>query len=181
MNRKMILVVLVAAALVVIAITQFTQNKEKTAATATTTKPKAGYDAPVVQLPDLQENMVQVGGASDKVRFINFWAAWCGPCELEAPELQEAFEKYGDKISFLGVNSTKHDRERSAREFVDQQKLTFPILMDRDDDATVQYKVSQYPTSFVVDRSGKIVERINGVVTLADFERIVKEYASDAG
>ncbi|EFM12670.1 alkyl hydroperoxide reductase/ Thiol specific antioxidant/ Mal allergen [Paenibacillus curdlanolyticus YK9] len=179
MNRKMIFVALVVAALVVVMVTQYTQNKDESASTSAEIKPKAGFDAPVVELPDLKGVNVQVGGIGQQLRFVNFWAAWCGPCELEAPELQEAFEKYGDQMSFLGINSTKNDRERDARNFVVEQKLTFPIVLDRKGDATNQYKVNEFPTSFVLDRNGKILERINGVVTLADIERIVKTYGGD--
>ncbi|GMK39606.1 thioredoxin [Paenibacillus sp. CCS19] len=176
-NRKLILVFLCIAALVVVAIVQYTQDKAE-AETTTASKPKAGYPAPVIELPNLQDEIVTLGGKNDKIQLINFWAAWCGPCELEAPDLQKSFEKYGDKISFLGVNATKFDRERDARNFVDEQKLTFPILMDREGDATDEYKVKSFPTTFVVDNNGTIVERIDGVMTEEDVARIVKQYVS---
>jgi cytochrome c biogenesis protein CcmG, thiol:disulfide interchange protein DsbE len=176
-NRKLILVFLSVAALIVVAIVQYTNNKSDTAA-ASASKPKAGYPAPVILLPNLQDETVTVGGKNDKIQLINFWAAWCGPCELEAPDLQKAFEKYGDQIAFRGVNATKFDRERDARNFVDEQKLTFPILMDREGDATDEYKVKSFPTTFVVDKNGTIVERIDGVMTEEDVARIVNAYAN---
>lgn len=177
MNRKTIVVLAGIIALVTIAVVQFT-NKDTEPVNAAATKPKAGYPAPVMQLPDLQDKGIQVGGSKDKLQLINFWAAWCGPCELEAPDLQASFEKYGDQIEFLGVNATKSDRERDARNFVDQQKLTFTILMDREGDATKDYKVTSFPTTFIVDKKGTIVERINGVITRDDIDRIVKQYAN---
>jgi thiol-disulfide isomerase/thioredoxin len=160
-----------------VAIVQYTQDKADATET-TASKPKAGYPAPVIELPNLQDETVTVGGQNDKIQLINFWAAWCGPCELEAPDLQSAFEKYGDQIAFRGVNATKFDRERDARNFVDEQKLTFPILMDREGDATDEYKVKSFPTTFVVDKNGTIVERIDGVMTEEDVARIVKDYAN---
>lgn len=175
MNRRMVLVVLGIAALVVVAITQYA-NKEADA-TTTGTKPKAGYPAPIVALPDLQDTAITVGGSKDKLTLINFWAAWCGPCELEAPELQQSFKKYGDKLEILGINATSYDRERDARQFVVDQKLTFPILMDREGDATTKYKVSKFPTTLMVDKNGMIVERINGIITEEDIDRFVRQYA----
>ncbi|GFN30247.1 TlpA family protein disulfide reductase [Paenibacillus xylaniclasticus] len=177
-KQKTILAVLAIIALVVIAVTQYT--KKESDAAAVDTKPKTGYAAPVLDLPDLQDTAVTVGGPKDKLTLINFWAAWCGPCELEAPELEQSYQKYSDKMVILGINATSQDRERDARQFVEDQKLTFPILMDRDGKAIEQYKVSQFPTTLVVDQTGMIVERINGVITAEDIDRFVEEYANGA-
>ncbi|WP_127532484.1 TlpA family protein disulfide reductase [Paenibacillus kobensis] len=175
-NQKTYLAILVILGLVVVAITQYT-NKEADATTVDT-KPKTGYAAPVLDLPDLQDADITVGGPQDKLTLINFWAAWCGPCELEAPELQQSFEKHASQLQILGINATSQDRERDARQFVEDQKLTFPILMDRDGKAIEQYKVSQFPTTLVVDKNGMIVERVNGIITAEDIDRFVQQYAN---
>ena len=107
---------------------------------------------------------------------VNFWASWCGPCELEAPDLQELHEKYGEQILMYGVNATKFDKERAAREFVEEYKFTFPILMDRVGDVTKQYKVSTFPTSFIIDSEGIIRERVNGVITLQQWEKLIEKW-----
>ncbi|WP_339279826.1 TlpA disulfide reductase family protein [Paenibacillus sp. FSL W8-1187] len=134
-------------------------------------KPKEGYDAPAFSLPGLDDKTYAVGGAREKPVLVNFWASWCGPCDAEAPDLQELFEKYGDRIDFYGVNSTDYDRERDARAFVDEKKLTFPIPMDRDGVATKAYKVSNFPTSLLIGTDGKVRERITGVITKKQWEQ----------
>ncbi|MCK9911644.1 TlpA family protein disulfide reductase, partial [Microbacteriaceae bacterium K1510] len=78
---------------------------------------------------------------------------------------------YGDRIDFYGVNSTDYDRERDARAFVDEKKLTFPIPMDRDGVATKAYKVSNFPTSLLIGTDGKVRERITGVITKKQWEQ----------
>ncbi|SFE98474.1 Thiol-disulfide isomerase or thioredoxin [Paenibacillus catalpae] len=153
--------------------------KEESSVTAAAAgfKPKAGSEAVTFQLPGLDEKNYAIGGKQDKLTFVNFWASWCGPCELEAPDLQKLYEKYGDKIAFYGVNATKFDKERAARQFVDDHEFTFPILMDRKGDVTNTYKVDTFPTTFLIDSSGVIRERINGVITIDEWERLIEQYS----
>ncbi|WP_054024173.1 TlpA family protein disulfide reductase [Bacillus sp. FJAT-28004] len=139
-------------------------------------KPKAGYQATIFNLPDLDEKPYEIGGKIGKLTFVNFWASWCGPCELEAPDLQRLHEQYGEKISLVGVNATKFDKERAAREFVKEYEFTFPILMDRVGDVTKQYKVDTFPTTFLIDSEGVIRERINGVIPYAEWERMIEKW-----
>jgi cytochrome c biogenesis protein CcmG/thiol:disulfide interchange protein DsbE len=139
-------------------------------------KPKAGYEATVFKLPALDEKSYEVGGVQGKLSFVNFWASWCGPCELEAPDLQRLQEEYGEKITLYGVNATKYDKERAARDFVNEHEFTFPILMDREGDVTKQYKVDTFPTTFLIDSQGVIRERINGVITYEEWERLIEKW-----
>jgi len=140
-------------------------------------KPKVGFLAPAFELPDLEDRPVRAGGASDKLTMINFWASWCGPCDLEAPDLQKLHERHGGKLRIIGVNSTKYDREREARAFVDGHGLTFTILMDRTGEVTELYKVSQFPTTLLVDRNGVIRERIIGVLSRAQWEALIDKWS----
>lgn len=154
----------------------FDGSNEDHAVMASDFKPKAGSEALVFDLPALDEQSYHVGGNQGKVLFVNFWASWCGPCELEAPDLQKLHEKYGDKLVMYGLNSTKYDKERAARQFVTDHELTFPILMDRDGKVTDSYKVDTFPTTFVIDQNGIIRERVNGVITFDEWERILDAY-----
>ncbi|MBB3109969.1 thiol-disulfide isomerase/thioredoxin [Paenibacillus phyllosphaerae] len=139
-------------------------------------KPKPGYTAPVLTLPDLADQNMVVGGQNDKLVLVNFWASWCGPCELEAPDLQALSEEYKDGMVLLGVNATSYDKERQAREFVDQQKFTFPILMDREGAATEQYKITSFPTSLIIDQNGIVRERVTGVITKAAWKEKIDKW-----
>jgi cytochrome c biogenesis protein CcmG/thiol:disulfide interchange protein DsbE len=139
-------------------------------------KPKAGFAATAFKLPALDEQSYEVGGKQGKLSFVNFWASWCGPCELEAPDLQRLHEQYGETIQLYGVNATKYDKERAARDFVNEHEFTFPILMDREGDVTKQYKVDTFPTTFLIDSEGVIRERINGVITYEEWERLIEKW-----
>ncbi|MBD2872802.1 TlpA family protein disulfide reductase [Paenibacillus arenilitoris] len=151
-------------------------NAVTLAASSEDFKPKAGYEATAFKLPGLDEQTYEIGGKQNKLSFVNFWASWCGPCELEAPDLQRLHEKYRDAVQLYGVNATKYDKERSAREFVSEHEFTFPILMDRAGDVTKQYKVDTFPTTFLIDGDGVIRERINGVITFEEWERLIEKW-----
>lgn len=97
-----------------LAVFQYKNDDSDSAAIAATSvdfKPKAGFQATTFKLPDLDEKSYEIGGKQDKLTFVNFWASWCGPCELEAPDLQRLHEQYGEKFHSLALmlrNSIKN-------------------------------------------------------------------------
>ena len=173
MKRTIVLIVVVLL-LAGAAVYQNRGKQDVALAASADMKPKPGYTAPTLQLPDLNDKSVTIGGKRDKLLLINFWASWCGPCELEAPDLQSLSKKYSGLLEIYGVNATSYDKERQAREFVEEQKLTFPILMDRESKATDMYKVSSFPTSLLVDSEGIVRERITGVISEDKWETIIE-------
>ncbi|WP_308634670.1 TlpA family protein disulfide reductase [Paenibacillus silvisoli] len=175
MKRSIVLIVIV----LILAGAAVYQNKGKQSEALAASEdmlPKPGYTAPTLQLPDLKDKEIAIGGKREKLLLVNFWASWCWPCELEAPDMQALSEKYGDQLELYGVNATSMDKERQAREFVDQQKLTFPILMDRDGKATDLYKVNQFPTSLLIDSNGIVRERIGGAISKSKWEAIIDKW-----
>ncbi|REE84371.1 thiol-disulfide isomerase/thioredoxin [Paenibacillus taihuensis] len=177
MKRSIVLIVIVLA-LAGAAIYQNKGKHNEALAASSDMLPKPGYTAPTLQLPNLDEKPQNIGGKRDKLLLLNFWASWCGPCELEAPDLQALSEKYNDKLELYGVNATSMDKERQAREFVDQQKFTFPILMDRDGKATDLYKVNQFPTSLLIDSNGIVRERVTGVISKSKWEALIDKWVA---
>lgn len=139
--------------------------------------PKKGFFAPAFKLPSLDRTAeFSVGGKRDKVLIINFWAAWCGPCEAEAPDLVDIFDRHKGKLDLYAVNATKYDKLREAKDFVKEQGFNdFPVLTDADGTAGDVYKVFSYPTSFIVDRDGVIRERIEGVISREQWEIFLQD------
>lgn len=136
-----------------------------------TPEPKKNHYAPSFDLASLDgTSSFKVGGKRDKVLIINFWAAWCGPCEVEAPDLKDIYEKHKDKLDLYAVNATKYDKLREAKDFVKEQGFVFPVLTDAKGDVGDLYKVFSYPISFIIDRDGVIRERIEGVISREEWE-----------
>ncbi len=139
------------------------------------TAPKQGAMAPAFELASLDDEgtTYQVGGARDKVLLVNFWASWCWPCQQEAPDLVKTFDKYKDRLDLYAVNATNNDKARNAKVFVREEGFTFPVLTDVDGKVGDTYVVNNYPASFIIDRTGKIVARIDGMTTLENLEKIL--------
>ncbi|KIL36949.1 hypothetical protein SD71_04345 [Cohnella kolymensis] len=138
--------------------------------------PKKGSLAPALNLSSLDgSSSYKVEGKRDKVLIINFWAAWCGPCELEAPDLRDIYDKYKDKLDLYAVNATNFDNVRDAKLFVKEQKFVFPVLTDAKGKAGEAYKVYAYPTSFIVDMDGVIRQRIDGVISREQWQKYLQE------
>ncbi|QMV43881.1 TlpA family protein disulfide reductase [Cohnella cholangitidis] len=138
--------------------------------------PKPNHYAPSVSLASLDgTTSYDIGGKRDKVLIINFWAAWCGPCEEEAPDLKDIFETHKDKLDLYAVNATKYDKLREAKDFVKEQQIVFPVMTDPKGEALDLYKVTGYPVSFIVDRNGVIRHRIEGIIDREQWELYLQD------
>ncbi|MFZ3079618.1 MAG: TlpA disulfide reductase family protein [Bellilinea sp.] len=120
--------------------------------------PKVDTAAPDFELPDRFGNAVRLSDLAGSVVVVNFWASWCQPCREEMPVLQAISEKYADQgLVVLGVNTTYTDSRAEALAFIDELKLTFPILFDETGEVGEEmYRVYGLPTSYWIDREGII-------------------------
>lgn len=121
------------------------------------------YDWSLVDTKGKAFNLEQGKG---KVVFINFWATWCPPCVAEMPDLQKLYDAYGDKITFLFVASDEVDR---VNEFLDRKGYTFPVQFSRNK-APEGLESPTIPTTYLLDRSGKIVMKETMVADWNDAE-----------
>lgn len=175
MKRSIVLLAIVLL-LAGVAVYQNNGKHDVVLAASSDMLPKPGFTAPTLSLPDLKDRPVAIGGKQAKLTLVNFWASWCYPCEMEAPDLQALSKEYGDKLQILGINATSVDKERQAREFVDQQKLTFTILMDREGSAQKLYKINSFPISLLVDGNGIVRERVEGVIKKEQWQSLIDKW-----
>ncbi len=96
-----------------------------------------------------------------RVVIVDFWASWCKPCRQSIPWLNSMRERYSASgLTIIGVNV---DAERGdADRFLSKVPIDFEIVFDPDGALAKQFKVQVMPTSFIIDRSGKIVETHQG-------------------
>jgi thiol-disulfide isomerase/thioredoxin len=168
-----VLLVLIGAAIFQNVSARGKETLKKEQAIAQQTAPKPGFLAPAFEIKGKDGKTYSVGGKREKPLMLNFWASWCGPCELEAPELKNVYEKYKDDFDLYGINTTDQDNLADAEKFVKQYKLTFPILFDKDGKISKQFHFSGIPTSFLIDRNGVVVEVIN-LLTPKQLEQKIK-------
>ncbi len=120
--------------------------------------PRQGFLAPAFALNTLDGQKMSLSDYRGKVVLINFWATWCPPCKAEMPFLQAAYKTYHDQgLEVLAIDSTSDLSEAdAARQFANANGLAFPVLADVRAKASQLYQVQALPTSFFVDRQGKI-------------------------
>lgn len=104
---------------------------------------------------------------------MNFWASWCGPCKMELPDFQEAYEKYGEEIIFLMVNMTDGTREtkETAMEYMKDAGYALPVYYDTAQDAAYTYTVYSLPTTFFISADGEPVAYAQGMIDAETLEK----------
>ena len=113
---------------------------------------------------DLEENPVKLSDFAGTPVVLNFWASWCGPCRMEMPEFEDAYQEYGDQVAFMMVNLTNGTNEtvETASALIEEQGYTFPVYFDTTQAATIMYGIQSIPTTFFIDGEGYVVGYANG-------------------
>ena len=114
-------------------------------------------------LPDINGNTLTRSDFAGKVTVVNFWATWCPPCIEEIPSLNRLQRKMaGQPFELISINYAE-DRETVIR-FLKRVKVDFPVLLDRNGDYAKRWNVISYPSTFVIDSSGKIRYGVNAAI-----------------
>jgi len=131
--------------------------------------------APNFTLKDADGNAVNLIDYRGKVVLVNFWATWCGPCEAEIPWFIEFEKKYKDQgFAVLGV-SMDDDGWKSVRPYVASHKINYRIMIGSELVSQQFGEIESLPTSFVLDREGRIASNHIGLVDKVDYQNeIVK-------
>jgi thiol-disulfide isomerase/thioredoxin len=119
--------------------------------------------APDFKLQDMDGKLHTLKEYKGKVVLINFWATWCPPCIREMPSLEKLYQKLrGQPFIMLAINQWE-DEER-VFEFMGQLEVipTFPILFDPQSKVSAAFGVQGLPSSYIIDKQGRIVYRAKG-------------------
>ena len=146
--------------------TKAPEATENPGETAAETEEK-GSEAPDFTVYDLEGNAYKLSDFRGKPVLLNFWASWCGPCQMEMPDFQKFYETHGDKVNFVIVNLTDGQQEtvESASAFIAEKGYTFPVYYDTDIDAAMKYGVSAVPVSYFTDAEGYFVAWAQGALS----------------
>jgi peroxiredoxin len=104
-------------------------------------------------LSDLSGKKVSLSSYKGKLVFLNFWATWCPPCRAEMPSMERLYQKLKDRGLVILAVDLQEDA-KSVRKFVDEHKLTFPVLLDADGRVGATYGARNIPTTYIIGRDG---------------------------
>lgn len=138
-------------------------------------KPEVSSLAPEFKLQSVDGQYVELRDLQGTPIIVNFWATWCAPCVIEMPILQRFYERYGNQLIIVAINAD--EPESKVRAFVEDQELTYPVLLDPGSEVQELYNLRGYPTSFFIDGGGTIRVVHIGTVT----EEQVSEYLLTIG
>jgi thiol-disulfide isomerase/thioredoxin len=147
--------------------------------------PLVGKPAPAFALATPQGDKLSLASFKGKAVQINFWATWCAPCKIETPwlvELEKQYKPQGFEILAVSVDDLdKDDPKLLAKDIAGVAKgakelhIDYPVLIDGDSIAKPYGDVDVYPTSFFINRSGKIVAASFGLTSKDDLEANIKK------
>lgn len=158
---------------------------EDTGAAASADEAKTGSTLPPAidfELKDQYGNTHRLSDYKGKTVFLNFWATWCPPCKAEMPDIQKLYETYDQEgeeaLIVLGVAAPgqwQEQDEEGVKAFLEDKGYTYPVLMDSSGNTFLQYGISSYPTTFMIDRDGNVFGYVPGMLSFDMMESIVQQ------
>lgn len=130
-----------------------------------------GQKMPEYRAITLEGKPYNLSDRRDKVVLLNIWATWCGPCRYEIPELQALHDRLSPRgLEVLGVSIDDPGQEGGVRDFVNEQKITYPVVLDPEGKIADLFQTTVIPTSALVNRDGTILWKHRGIVSADDAE-----------
>ncbi|HEU0040728.1 MAG TPA: TlpA disulfide reductase family protein [Jiangellaceae bacterium] len=129
--------------------------------------PLVGREAPDFTLPGLDgrpESTVRLSDLRGQVVVVNFWASWCTECHTEQAALNQTWQRFRDAgVVMVGVNF--QDATGDARQYVAESGTSYPTVVDATSSTALAYGLRGVPETYVIDRTGMMVDHILGPVT----------------
>jgi peroxiredoxin len=124
-------------------------------------------------LTDLHGKTWTLKDLRGEVVLVNFWATWCPPCQKEMPDLEALYKEFRHKrFVILAISDEEADK---VRPFIDQRKITYPVLLDPGRKVYSLFNVEGIPKSFVYDRDGKLVSQSIDMRTQQQFREMLAQ------
>lgn len=197
MNKRNLIVLILAVVLIVVGGVYFLgnlngENQEAQQSDETGFRNNSGVGEPsVVQVPDPKKTTVEIGSLAPdftlydmdgkamslseykgKKVFLNFWATWCGFCDLEMPDLQKINDE-NDDLVVLAVNV--REEEDIVKSYIEEGGYDFPVVFDEDGDVASMYLISGMPTTYFINEDGVVTESYKSMLTLEQMEDKLKQ------
>ncbi len=121
--------------------------------------------APDFELPTIAGEPFRLAAHRGEVVLINIWATWCAPCLVEIPDFIELQEELGaEGLQIVGVSVDAEGAEVVAP-FVAEMGINYPVVVDAGEVSELYGGVYTLPTTVIVDRAGRVVQKVPGMMT----------------
>jgi peroxiredoxin len=146
---------------------------------ASLTEPAKRKTAAEFALKDADGKTVKLSDFRGKVVLLDFWATWCGPCKFEIPWFKEFERGYKDQgLVVLGISMDEEGWE-IVKPFAQEMGINYRLVIGNDTTADLYGGVSSLPTTFLIDREGKVASVHVGLASKSDFENGIKELLAE--
>ena len=176
-RRALAVVFVLGAAAMVFAATRFARDMREPARRSSAAESTEGASAERIALRfyknpaavadftvrDLDGRTISLASLRGKVTIVNFWATWCGPCRAEIPDLVALQQKYKDQLQVIGISEDEAS-PAVVKTFAAQFNVNYPVAMVTPELEKLFGSVSALPTSFVIDREGRLVQKHVGML-----------------
>ena len=126
--------------------------------------------APDFVMQTMEDQEISFSELTGQPLLLNIWATWCPPCRNELPYFQQAFEKYGEQITFAMVSvDSGEDAKTEVEEYLKENAFTFPVYLDTESNSLMTYGIGSIPVTVLVDAEGNIIA---GQVGMLDEELV---------
>ncbi|MHB8755037.1 MAG: TlpA disulfide reductase family protein [Candidatus Acidiferrales bacterium] len=129
--------------------------------------------APPFLVRDLSGSVVSTAALKGKVVLLNFWATWCGPCREEIPEMIKLQARYKDSLQIIGASEDEAPPAQVAA-FAQKAGMNYPVIMSSAQLEREYGGVAALPTTFLINRDGRVVQKNVGVYPLAFYDMEVR-------
>jgi cytochrome c biogenesis protein CcmG/thiol:disulfide interchange protein DsbE len=168
----LIVVAAIAAAMLLVGIHQARKNR---ASGGTVAGQLRGQPAPEFELTSVEGKNVKLSDFRGKAVLLNFWATWCEPCKVEMPWFVELQKEYGPQgFQIVGVAMDDASTE-DINKFARKMGVNYPVLLGKESVGESYGGVGVLPTTFFIDRDGKLVAREFGLQSRSVFVDHIKE------
>lgn len=131
-------------------------------------------DAPQFSFTSLDGKTVAMKDLANKVVIVDFWATWCGPCREEIPHLNELYaELKGQGLEIVGISMDTTGTD-DVKDFAREFRIQYPIVMGDEKVAESFGGIMGLPTTFIIDRKGKIAKKYVGLPPAESMARVVR-------
>ncbi len=121
---------------------------------------------------------LQLSDLRGKIVILDFWATWCGPCRKGIPDLVELKNEYKDKgVEIVGISIDEFTRDTKGEviPFIKEYKINYPIVYGTINITQLYGGIRSVPTSFVIDKEGKVISQYVGLVPKSNYVRDIKK------